>query len=154
MEPNDSSSSCEYQSEVLNESVSNNEQLEYLDCKDFDWSGRESIAYKDISHTSFKNIKRVELIGKQAEQCQFDLRYFEIQQQGYSSKEKHQHTHVIIIARGQGKVIVDDREYDVKENDVLYIKPMSTHQLVNSSSDKFGFYCIVDRERDKPIVVD
>ena len=128
--------------------------LEYLQFKDFDWSGRESIAYKDVKQTSFKNIKRIELIGKQLEQCEFDLRYFEIDKQGYSSKEKHLHTHVIIIARGHGKVIVDNREYDVKENDVLYIKPMSTHQLVNSGSEKFGFYCIVDRERDKPTVIE
>ena len=80
--------------------------------------------------------------------------YFEIKQYGYSSKEQHQHTHVIIGARGQGCVLIDNKEYQVKKNDVLYIKPMAIHQLKNSNKENFGFYCIVDRNRDKPTIAE
>ena len=140
-------SSCEYPAE------SKRLLMEYIEFSDFQWSGRESVVYKENTNIPFKDIKRVELIGKQNEQCKFDLRYFEIGENGFSSKEQHEHTHVIIVSRGKGKVLIDDREYPVKVNDILYIKPMSVHQLINPYSDAFGFYCLVDRERDAPIVL-
>jgi len=139
-------SSCEYGHET------SSPLLEYIEFDNYEWSGREKVAYKNVNDSSFKNIKRVELVGKNDGHCQFDLRYFEIAQNGYSTKEMHEHVHVIIGARGQGKVIVDNKEYEVKENDVLYIKPMAIHQLLNSNVEAFGFYCIVDRKRDKPII--
>lgn len=141
-------SACEYP-------IENNETLlEYVECDDFEWSGRKSVVYKKIEENSFKDIKRTELIGNNGESCKFNLRYFEITQHGYSSKEQHQHTHVIIVARGRGAVLIEDKEYQVKKNDVLYIKPMAVHQLSNSNEEAFGFYCIVDRERDNPLIVD
>lgn len=36
------------------------------------------------------------------------------------------------------------------ENDILYIKPLAVHQLKATGDGVFGFYCIVDRVRDKP----
>lgn len=128
-------------------------QQELLKFSKFNWQGRERILYKDTSEFAFSKISRTELIGKCNEQCEFDLRYFEIQANGYSSLEKHKHTHVIIISRGQGNVLIGDHSYDVSTNDVLYIKPLTPHQLRNSNTELFGFYCIVDRDRDKPASV-
>ncbi|MFK7794474.1 MAG: RuBisCO large subunit C-terminal-like domain-containing protein [Gammaproteobacteria bacterium] len=141
-------SSCEYPSSKIDPI------LEFMEFDDFNWMGRESIKYKDGDNASFDAVRRVELIGKNGEASAFDLRYFEVAQGGFSSKEMHQHTHVIIVARGEGEIIVDDKKYVAKKNDVLYIKPMTIHQLMNPNSEQFGFYCIVDRDRDKPITVD
>ena len=140
-------SSCEYKD------VPDSSLLEYIEFDDYQWTGRNSVVYKKADNISFNNIKRVELIGKNGELCDFELRYFEIACEGYSSKELHEHTHVIIGARGQGKVLIDDNEYDVKQNDILYIKPMTIHQLYNSNENAFGFYCIVNKQRDKPVIV-
>ena len=131
-----------------------NIQLEYIKSAEFNWEGRESVVYKSTNHNTFKDIKRVELIGKNGEKTQFELRYFEIGQNGYSSREVHDHVHVIIIARGQGSVVVGEKQYDVSINDVLYIKPNTIHQLKNSMVEPFGFYCIVDKQRDVPVVLD
>ncbi len=146
--PNDKSiSACEYPNH------DKDMLLEYIKFNNFNWQGRQSSLYKETGEASFKNIKRIELIGNSAESCNFDLRYFEISHQGYSSKEMHHHTHVIIVARGQGIVVIDNREYLVKQNDVLYIKPKAVHQLLNPEKEPFGFYCIVNRDRDKPTLV-
>jgi ribulose-bisphosphate carboxylase large chain len=145
---NQAIASCEY-------SVKNvNSLLEYIEFDAFNWQGRESVKYKESNDSSFSGVRRIELVGKNGEKTAFDLRYFEVNQGGFSSKEMHQHTHVIIVARGKGEVIVGAEKFFAKKNDVLYIKPMTTHQLSNSNAEPFGFYCIVDRERDKPIVVD
>ena len=137
-------SSCEIDS--IENKVSN-----YLRFENFNWQGRESAVYKESSHLPFKGVRRIELIGMAGEKSAFDLRYFEIEALGYSSLERHQHTHVIIGVRGSGEVLIDDLSYPVHENDVLYVRPFATHQLKNVGDRPFGFYCIVDRERDKPM---
>ena len=128
--------------------------IKHLKFDDFNWQGRESVEYKHANESSFSGVRRVELMGGNGEDTSFDLRYFEVNQDGYSSKEMHQHTHVIIVARGEGEVIIGDEKYLANKNDVLYIKPMTTHQLKNPNAEPFGFYCIVGCDRDKPIIVD
>ncbi len=140
-------SSCEYPANGVSAPI------EFLRFENFHWSGRNKVAYKVTDALTFKNISRTELVGKSEEECLFDLRYFEIERDGFSSKELHQHAHVIIVARGRGRVLIGNTQYEVKENDVLYIKPMVIHQLDNPYSEPFGVYCIVDRERDIPVLI-
>ena len=121
-----------------------------LQFEDYQWQGRESEVYKTNTEMPFQGVRRVELIGKSGEKCSFDLRYFEIDKNGYSSLEKHLHTHVIIGARGIGEVIINDKVHSIHMNDIVYIKPMAEHQLKAVGEGVFGFYCIVDRVRDKP----
>ena len=123
---------------------------EVLRFSDYQWEGRENVVYKSTTTLPFDNVRRVELIGKSNEQCSFDLRYFEIGKNGYSSKEKHLHTHVIIGARGSGQIIINDLAYAIGVNDVVYVRPMVVHQLIAGAKEDFGFYCIVDRVRDNP----
>ena len=141
-------SSCEINNDIEDQA------RDYLRFDNFNWEGRESLVYKEANDLPFRGIRRVELIGKAGEKSAFDLRYFEIEALGYSSLERHQHTHVIIGARGSGEVLIDRQSYTVYENDVLYIKPFTNHQLKNIGNSPFGFYCIVDRKRDKPVAPD
>ena len=129
----------------------NTKLLEHLPFDNFQWQGRDSLQYKDCLNIPFQGMRRVELVGRHDEPTKFDLRYFEIEQNGYSSKEKHRHVHVIIIARGQGVALIEDRQYRARKNDIFYIKPNAVHQLKNTLPEPFGFYCIVDRLRDKPV---
>ena len=141
---NETNTVCEY-------SDSNSLKLrEIMQFEDYQWQGRESEVYKTKTDLSFQGVRRVELIGKSGEKCSFDLRYFEIEKNGFSSFEKHLHTHVIIGARGIGEVIINDEVHLIHTNDIVYIKPMAEHQLKAVGEGIFGFYCIVDRVRDKP----
>ena len=144
-QPSSVSSSCEMPAKAIQQ------QREYLQFSEFNWNGRESVVYKQSSEINFKGVRRVELVGKHGECTEFDLRYFEIEQDGFSSREQHQHTHVIIVARGQGEVLIGGEVYKVNTNDILYIKPMTLHQLKNKQKEPFGFYCIVDHHRDRPV---
>lgn len=116
----------------------------------FNWAGRESEAYKDSTSLPFKGIRRVELIGKAGERTHFELRYFEVEPGGFTSLEKHNHTHVIIGARGEGVMVSGKDRFAVKQMDIAYVEPLEVHQLRNESAAPFGFFCIVDRERDRP----
>jgi ribulose-bisphosphate carboxylase large chain len=117
----------------------------------FHWADRTDRIYKAASELRFEGVRRVELIGKNGEQGDFDLRYFEISPGGFTSLEKHLHTHVIITVRGQGVLVTDQHRNELKMMDVAYIQPLEIHQLRNETTEPFGFFCIVDRERDRPM---
>lgn len=116
----------------------------------FHWDGRSIAAYKTNSALPFREVSRTELIGQSGEQTAFDVRYFEIGPGGHSSLEKHLHTHVIIGARGHGVLHSGDETIPLKPFDVAYVPPLEVHQLRNESAEPFGFFCIVDHERDPP----
>ncbi|HLC17258.1 MAG TPA: RuBisCO large subunit C-terminal-like domain-containing protein [Thermodesulfovibrionia bacterium] len=147
--PVESVSSCE-----ITSSKDCNPMLRFLRFQpSFQWDGRKPEVYKHTEHMDFRSVKRHELIGKNREKTRFDLRYFEIAPGGYSSLEKHIHEHVIIGARGTGHLLCGNDSFILEVNDIAYVPPCETHQLRNESDEPFGFYCIVDHERDKPVVV-
>ncbi|MBF0465667.1 MAG: cupin domain-containing protein [Nitrospirae bacterium] len=126
------------------------ELLCHLPFNSFLWHGRIPTVYKASEHQDFKDIIRHELTGQYGEQTNFDLRYFEIAEKGYSSLEKHQHEHVIICVRGVGQLISGEDKITLNPLDVAYVPPMQVHRLINETAEPFGFFCIVDHIRDKP----
>ncbi len=117
----------------------------------FHWQDRSDRIYKAQTDLGFDGVRRVELVGKNGEQSDFDLRYFEISPGGFTSLEKHLHTHVVITARGSGILITDQARTELKLFDIAYISPLEVHQLRNETPEPFGFFCVVDRERDRPM---
>lgn len=116
----------------------------------FEWEDRVSTPYKDSRDLAFKGVRRVELIGKHGERTQCSLRYFEVAPGGFTSFEKHLHTHIVIGARGVGTLRRGEERHALNEMDIAYIGPLESHQLSNDTDQPFGFYCIVDQERDRP----
>ena len=72
---------------------------------EFEWGGRESSPYKSAAPDSrvppFRGVRRVELVGRSGEPTRSDLRYFEVEAGGHTSRERHVHPHIIIGARGK-----------------------------------------------------
>lgn len=116
----------------------------------FQWEGRPEAEYKADQALPFEGVRRVELVGKAGEASAFDLRYFEIAPGGYTSLEQHAHVHTVIGARGEGRAWIEGEEVAVRVNDVIYVDSLEAHQLKNPGQEPFGFYCIVDRDRDRP----
>ena len=125
------------------------------DSEAYTWSRVESEAYKHGQEAGreWKSIVRQVLVGKQAEETGFHVRYFEIEPDGYSSLEKHAHAHVVIAVRGQGRVIIDGQAHNMLTLDTVYVAPWTPHQFLAVGDEPFGFFCIVDAERDRPQTV-
>ncbi len=117
---------------------------------DWRWQGRTPQAYKGDDAIDFRGVTRLELTGRFGERTSFDLRYFEIEPGGFSSREKHVHEHVIIAVRGRGVLWRETETVELKAHDIAYIAPLEPHQLRNEGDEPFGFYCIVDHDRDRP----
>ncbi|MEM2123442.1 MAG: cupin domain-containing protein [Candidatus Bathyarchaeia archaeon] len=121
------------------------------------WSGisvepykiEEKTLYEQHVKPSFKGVLRHTLAASQAD-IKFHLRYFEIEPGGYTTFERHNHAHVVIGKRGVGIAIAGEEIYTLREDDILIIKGGAPHQLLNREGEPFGFYCIVDADRDPP----
>ncbi len=118
--------------------------------KNNQWKGIKSIPYKDKSK-NWALIERFPLISSNS--IKFEVRYFEIAQGGCSSLEYHKHAHVVICLKGKGKLRLGNKYKVLKYLDIAYIAPNEIHQLSNPYKEPFGFLCIVDAERDKPIEI-
>lgn len=116
----------------------------------FRWEGREFVDYKLDHSLPFTGVRRLELIGRAGEATSFELRYFELEPGGFTSLERHRHTHTLIGARGVGVVVEDGERRELRPFDVAFVDERRAHQLRNESDAPFGFFCIVDRERDRP----
>jgi mannose-6-phosphate isomerase-like protein (cupin superfamily) len=114
----------------------------------FRWEGIPVSAYKP-GGTHFAGITR-QLLFDGGERLGCQLRYFEIQSQGYSSLERHQHEHAIMIIRGRGHALVGDRIMELGTHDLVRVPPFTWHQFRATGPEPLGFLCMVDCARDVP----
>ncbi|EKD27373.1 MAG: 3'-5' exonuclease [uncultured bacterium] len=126
-------------------------KIEYL--SGGNWKDVETKEYKTAGD-SFKNVIKRSLIDDSYNKLDYELRYFEIAKGGYSCLEKHKHTHTLIILRGKGIVTIGKDRYDANPNDIFYIPPDQSHQLTQEGAEPLGYYCIVPKKRDRPVLAE
>jgi len=110
---------------------------------------RYADANDDGAGRSWRNTSRHIIKGRE-EGGRFDVRYFEVAQDGFTSLERHAHVHSVICVRGRGYAVVGEEIHEVEPFDHVYVPADAAHQFVNESAEPFGFLCIVDAERDRP----
>ena len=116
--------------------------------KSFRWEETDLLAYKEEGSAPFKAITRQTLFRDAALKC--ELRYFEMAAGGYSTLERHEHMHAVLILRGRGEVLVGDEVRKIGTNDLVTIEPWTWHQFRAGPDTPLGFLCMVNAERDKP----
>ncbi len=112
------------------------------------WEHVQHLPYKQDGDVPFKDISRQVLFHEDALNC--ELRYFEMQAGGYSTLERHEHAHAVMILRGRGQCLVGDEVRQVAAFDLVSIPAWSWHQFRGSAGETFGFLCMVNVLRDKP----
>jgi quercetin dioxygenase-like cupin family protein len=112
------------------------------------WQGVEILRYKQEGSAPFMDMTRQILFQDPALAC--ELRYFEVGAAGYSTLERHEHTHAVMILHGRGRCLVGDRVYEVGERDLVHIPALTWHQFRAESDAPLGFLCMVNAERDRP----
>jgi ribulose-bisphosphate carboxylase large chain len=116
------------------------------------WEGVPAREYKEAA-AHHCGVRRSVLVGEGGEQTQFHLRYFEVAPSGFTTLEHHRHEHVVVVLRGRGLVRLGETTHEVAFGDTVYIAPDEVHQLRNPGQEPFGFLCLVDAERDRPMRV-
>jgi mannose-6-phosphate isomerase-like protein (cupin superfamily) len=117
-------------------------------CDDYTWDGVELLPYKEDARALFKSITRQVLFSDP--QMQGELRYFEVAPGGFSTLERHQHMHAVLILRGRGHCLVGGEVRRLNTNDLVTVPAMTWHQFRASAGEPLGFLCMVNATRDKP----
>jgi quercetin dioxygenase-like cupin family protein len=112
------------------------------------WDGVEIMPYKQADDAPFRAITRQLLFADPNLACEW--RYFEVAQDGYSTLERHDHVHAVMIHRGKGQCLVGDTISDVASGDLVFIPPLTWHQFRANAGDCLGFLCLVNASRDRP----
>ncbi len=112
------------------------------------WEGVDTLPYKEDGRALFKSITRQVLFADA--QLHSELRYFEIEPGGYSTLERHEHMHAVLILRGRGHCLVGNEVRAVGLRDLITVPPMTWHQFRAGSGQPLGFLCMVNAVRDKP----
>ena len=115
---------------------------------DFRWNAVELLRYKEEGSAPFKDITRQVLFSQPDHAA--ELRYFEVAPGGYSTLERHQHTHAVLILRGRGTVQIGDEVHELQELDLVTVDPLTWHQFRAAPDSPLGFLCLVAKDRDRP----
>ena len=115
---------------------------------DFRWQRVDVLAYKDEGAAPFKDVTRQVLF--EGRELPAQLRYFEVAPGGYTTLERHEHVHAVMVIRGKGQVLVGDKASDIGLHDLVNVPPMTWHQFHAAKDEPLGFLCLVAADRDRP----
>src|SRR3989475_1405541 len=116
--------------------------------KDYRWEGVEELPYKEDDRALFKSVTRQVLFADP--ELHGELRYFEMAPGGFSTLERHQHMHAVLILRGRGHCLVGDEVKAIETRDLVTVPAMTWHQFRAAQGEPLGFLCMVNATRDKP----
>jgi mannose-6-phosphate isomerase-like protein (cupin superfamily) len=115
---------------------------------DYRWDGVELRPYKEDERALFKSITRQVLFSDPA--MDGELRYFEVAPGGFSTLERHEHMHAVLILRGSGDCLIGGEVKALATRDLVTVPPLTWHQFRASNGEALGFLCMVNARRDKP----
>ena len=115
---------------------------------DFHWDGVEVLRYKQDASAPFKDVTRQVLFDDSTLAAQ--LRYFEVAPGGWTTLERHEHVHNVMVIRGKGRCLVGEKAYNIGQNDLVSVPPLTWHQFHAAPDGPLGFLCLVNRDRDRP----
>lgn len=93
-------------------------------------------------YTTNKATKQV-LIGEKEGAPNFIMRYFTIPPRSFSSLDRHEREHGVMIMHGRARVMLGERFEEVGPGDVVFIPGWEQHQFENLTDEPFTFLCIV-----------
>jgi len=114
----------------------------------FHWAGVEVLDYKAQGSAPFKDVSRQVLFSDPDQAAQ--LRYFEVQPGGYTTLERHEHVHSVMVVRGKGRCLVGTDVHEIDLHDLVTVPALTWHQFRSEGSEPLGFLCMVDATRDRP----
>jgi quercetin dioxygenase-like cupin family protein len=114
----------------------------------YHWEDVDLLAYKEEGSAPFRGVTRQVLFASDHLAC--EMRYFEVAPGGFSTLERHQHMHAVLILRGHGQCLLDETVHPIGPHDLITIPPWTWHQFRAASDEPLGFLCMVNAERDRP----
>ena len=93
--------------------------------------------YKQDGSAPFRDVAGSVLFHDEGLAC--EMRYFEVDAGGYSTLERHQHVHGVMILRGHGQCLVGHEVRAVAPFDLVTIPSWTWHQFRAMATEPLGF---------------
>src|SRR5471030_2317451 len=106
------------------------------------WDGVDELPYKEDERALFKSITRQVLFSDP--DLHGELRYFEVAAGGFSTLERHQHMHAVLILRGSGHCLIGSEVRSLETRDLVTVPPLTWHQFRATKGEPLGFLCMVN----------
>ena len=119
---------------------------------DYRWQSVDVLEYKQQGGAPFKDVTRQVLFEGAGLPTQ--LRYFEVAAGGWTTLERHEHVHAVMVIRGRGQCLVGEEAHEIGLHDLVSVPPMTWHQFRAAADEPLGFLCLVAAERDRPQLPD
>jgi len=115
------------------------------------WEGVEPKKYKDLPG-AWEAVTRFNLMPES--EADFEMRCFTVEPGGFTSFERHEHEHCVVVLSGSGRVRLGDDLHPIGPNDAVHVSSNTPHQFQNTGTEPLRILCVVDRERDRPVHLD
>jgi quercetin dioxygenase-like cupin family protein len=103
----------------------------------------DEIPSESINRLYMKAVSIRYLIVQEFGAPNFEMRYFELNRGGKTSLDRHDYEHEVFIVRGTGRLVLNGREFSLKQNDAVLVEPNEEHQFFHEGEEPFGMLCIV-----------
>lgn len=114
------------------------------------WDGVDELVYKEHD-TTFRGVTRRVLFDAEHGQG-VQTRYFEVAPGGWTTLERHEHTHQVVVLRGAGGALVGDRVVPITVHDLVFVPTWTWHQFRPTGDVPLGILCTVVLDRDRPVL--
>ena len=83
------------------------------------------------------------MVGRADGAPNFAMRHFTVEAGGHTPRHSHDYEHEVFVVAGAARVEQGDEFEDLGPGDVVFVRPNTTPQFVNTGSDPFVFLCLV-----------
>lgn len=106
----------------------------------------ENIADIDNEIISGDAVKGVSMrmgIGTADGAPRFAMRLFTVEEDGHTPFHHHPWEHEVYIVDGQGLLVLEGKEKELKKGDFVYVDPNLKHQFKNTGEKILQFICVI-----------
>ncbi len=108
-----------------------------------------SIEPSVLNNEKIKGVKKRILIGSVLKAPNFYMRLFVVAPGGYSPYHNHNWEHEVYVIKGQGKVITENKELEITDNNYVFVPPNVKHQFKNTGENELHFICVIPSTADE-----
>ena len=103
----------------------------------------EEVKALDVVQEGARDVKVRWLITKEDGARNFAMRLFEVKPGGYTPCHKHDYEHEVFILEGEGKLLLEGKEYDLKPGVFAFVPENKEHQFKNTGEKILKFLCLI-----------
>lgn len=95
------------------------------------------------------NVTKKVLVSPENGWHDYVMRLFELGENGYTPRHRHDWPHINYVAHGSGILFLEGDEHPLQEGSFAYVPAGKEHQFINRGKETFALICIVPAEGEQ-----